>query len=131
LVVFETVESAMSQRALWELNLPKLVPLQVIQLAMALTYLVIALFAFLRAPDLVSLVICFGVGVGFNTIAKALPAVEFPLEQIWRVIGIGALVALVGLIAMAKGHQPWVCIVMSACTGNRLKAGGVGWARKG
>lgn len=121
----------MSERALWELNLPKRVPVQVIQLAMALTYLVIALFAFLRAPDLVSLVICFVVGVGFNTVAKALPAVEFPLEQIWRVIGIGALVALVGLIAMAKGYQPWVCIVMSACTGNWLKAGGVGWARKG
>ncbi len=30
----------LTQRALWELNLPKLLPIQVIQLAMALTYMV-------------------------------------------------------------------------------------------
>ncbi len=97
---------------------------------MALTFLVIALFALLQAPDMVSLLICLGVGFGLNAISKTLPAVEFPSEQIWRVIGVGAVVALFGLIALMKGHQNWVGIAMSACAGNRLKAGGVGWFRK-
>lgn len=111
--------------------MPKPVPIQVIQLAMALTCLVITLFAFLRAPDAVYLVVCLIIGVGFNAVAKPLPAVDISSDQIWRVIGVGALVALVGLIALIKGHQNWVGIAMSACAGNRLKAGGVGWGRKG
>jgi hypothetical protein len=40
------------------------------------------------------------------------------------------LVALFGLIALTTGHQTWVGVAMSACAGNRLKAGGVGWGRQ-
>jgi hypothetical protein len=96
------------------------------QIALGAAYLVVAVLAFARRPEPVSLAACVVVGAfSYLTGVTCAPA-RIPLRELWRAVGLGVLVLAVASTVAGLGPRSWmlwVPIAMAYCCGNRLRAG--------
>lgn len=107
-------------------GLDRTVSLRGVQVVLGLAYLIVDVLALARLPDPVSLAACVAAGAIAYLSARALPPLQIPLQELWRAVGVGALVLAVAaaLLVLAPASQLiWVQIVSSYACANRLRAG--------
>ena len=112
--------------------MPSTVSVRFLQALLGAVYALLAVIALGKAPSLITLLAAASVMLLSYLTARTIPDAFVSSDAVAGVCAIGLLIICVGAVADAIGSPQaleWAAIVMSYCSGNRLRAAGIGPAR--
>ncbi|HEX4737201.1 MAG TPA: hypothetical protein VH331_06545 [Allosphingosinicella sp.] len=105
--------------------MPDPVPVRPVQLGLALAYAGLATLAVIRLGNVIIIGVAGALAlIGFVS-SHGLPDIFVPREKLWRLIGIGGVIVVIGAVADAFGSSDslgWAATVLAYCAGNRFRA---------